>query len=270
MRASFLVLGPLLARVGEARVSLPGGCGIGTRPIDLHLKGLEQMGATFNLDEGYINGTISGRLRGAKIVFPFVSVGATENLLMAASLADGQTTLANAAREPEITDLVECLVRMGARISGIGTDKLVVEGVDRLHGTVHTIIPDRIETGSYACAAAISGGSVFLRDARLEHLGATVRTLRDAGVEILEQPGGLMVKRLNGLHGADAMTEPYPGFPTDMQAQFMALMSIAEGASMVTETIFENRFMHVQELNRMGARINVPTAPRPSCAGCRR
>lgn len=257
MRASVLVLGPLLARVGEARVSLPGGCSIGTRPIDLHLKGLEQLGATFDLDGGYIDGRVTGRLRGATIVFPFVSVGATEQLLMAASLADGQTVLANAAREPEITDLAECLVRMGARISGIGTDKLVVEGVERLHGASHSIIPDRIETGSYACAAAISGGSVFLRDARLEHLGATVRTLREAGVEILEQPGGLMVKRLNGLHGADAMTEPYPGFPTDMQAQFMALMSVAEGASMVTETIFENRFMHVPELNRMGARINV-------------
>ncbi len=257
MRASVLVLGPLLARVGEARVSLPGGCSIGTRPIDLHLKGLEQLGATFDLDGGYIDGRVTGRLRGATIVFPFVSVGATEQLLMAASLAEGQTVLANAAREPEITDLAECLVRMGARISGIGTDKLVVEGVKQLHGASHTIIPDRIETGSYACAAAISGGSVFLRDAKLEHLGATVRTLREAGVEILEQPGGLMVKRLNGLHGADAMTEPYPGFPTDMQAQFMALMSVAEGASMVTETIFENRFMHVPELNRMGARINV-------------
>jgi UDP-N-acetylglucosamine 1-carboxyvinyltransferase len=257
MRASVLVLGPLLARVGEARVSLPGGCSIGTRPIDLHLKGLEQLGATFDLDGGYIDGRVSGRLRGATIVFPFVSVGATEQLLMASALADGQTVLANAAREPEITDLAMCLVSMGARISGIGTDKLIVEGVERLHGASHTIIPDRIETGSYACAAAISGGSVFLRDARLEHLGATVRTLREAGVEILEQPGGLMVKRLNGLHGADAMTEPYPGFPTDMQAQFMALMSVAEGASMVTETIFENRFMHVPELNRMGARINV-------------
>jgi UDP-N-acetylglucosamine 1-carboxyvinyltransferase len=257
MRASVLVLGPMLARVGEARVSLPGGCSIGTRPIDLHLKGLEQLGATFDLDGGYIDGRVSGRLRGATIVFPFVSVGATEQLLMAASLADGQTTLANAAREPEITDLAECLVRMGARITGIGTDKLVIEGVEHLHGASHRIIPDRIETGSYACAAAISGGSVFLRDARLEHLGATVRTLREAGVEILEQPDGLMVKRLNGLHGADAMTEPYPGFPTDMQAQFMALMSVAEGASMVTETIFENRFMHVPELNRMGARINV-------------
>jgi UDP-N-acetylglucosamine 1-carboxyvinyltransferase len=257
MRASVLVLGPLLARVGEARVSLPGGCSIGTRPIDLHLKGLEQLGATFDLDGGYIDGHVAGRLRGATIVFPFVSVGATEQLLMAASLADGQTILANAAREPEITDLAECLVRMGARISGIGTDKLVIEGVERLHGTSHTIIPDRIETGSYACAAAISGGSVFLRDARLEHLGATVRTLREAGVDISQEPDGLMVKRLNGLHGADAMTEPYPGFPTDMQAQYMALMSVAEGASMVTETIFENRFMHVPELNRMGARINV-------------
>jgi UDP-N-acetylglucosamine 1-carboxyvinyltransferase len=257
MRASFLVLGPLLARVGQARVSLPGGCGIGTRPIDLHLKGLEQLGASFDLDAGYIDGRVSGRLRGTTIVFPFVSVGATEQLLMAASLADGQTLLVNAAREPEISDLAECLIRMGAVISGIGTDKLVIEGVERLHGASHTIIPDRIETGSYACAAAISGGSVFLRDARLEHLGATVRTLREAGVEILEQPGGLTAKRLNGLHGADVMTEPYPGFPTDMQAQFMALMSVAEGASMVTETIFENRFMHVQELNRMGARINV-------------
>ncbi len=257
MRASVLVLGPLLARVGEARVSLPGGCAIGTRPVDLHLKGLEQMGARFNLDSGYIDGKVDGRLRGASIVFPFVSVGATENLLMAAALADGRTVLANAAREPEIGDLATCLVAMGARIEGIGGDKLTIDGVDRLHGADHAIIPDRIETGSYACAAAISGGSVFLRHARLDHLGATVRILREAGVDIQEQDGGLMVKRLNGLHGADVMTEPYPGFPTDMQAQFMALMSVAEGASMVTETIFENRFMHVPELNRMGARINV-------------
>src|SRR5271167_241967 len=257
MRASVLVLGPLLARVGEARVSLPGGCAIGTRPIDLHLKGLEQLGAKTRLDGGYVHAAAPKGLRGATIVFPFASVGATEQLLMAASLADGQTVLANAAREPEITDLAECLLRMGARISGIGTDKLVIEGVERLHGTSHTIIPDRIETGSYACAAAISGGSVFLRDARLDHLGATVRTLREAGVDIAEQEDGLMVKRLNGLHGTDAITEPYPGFPTDMQAQFMALMSVAEGAAMVTETIFENRFMHVPELNRMGARINV-------------
>ncbi len=257
MRASFLVLGPLLARVGEARVSLPGGCGIGARPIDLHLKGLEQLGARIELEGGYIDARVDGRLKGAKIVFPFVSVGATENLLMAATLAEGRTVLANAAREPEIGDLAAGLVAMGARISGIGSDTLTVDGVDRLHGAEHAIIPDRIETGSYACAAAISGGSVFLRDARLDHLGATVRILREAGVDITEQPDGLMVTRLNGLHGVDVMTEPYPGFPTDMQAQLMALLSVADGASMVTETIFENRFMHVPELNRMGARINV-------------
>ncbi|HUZ65057.1 MAG TPA: UDP-N-acetylglucosamine 1-carboxyvinyltransferase [Acetobacteraceae bacterium] len=257
MRASVLVLGPLLARTGEARVSLPGGCAIGTRPVDLHLKGLEQMGAVISLDGGYIGARVSGRLRGATIVFPFASVGATENLLMAASLADGQTTLANAAREPEIGDLAACLNAMGARISGIGSDKLVIEGVARLHGANHSIIPDRIETGTYACAAAITGGEVVLRHARLEHLGAVARIMSDAGIEVSEAEGGVRVRRANGLHGADVMTEPYPGFPTDMQAQFMALMSVAEGAAMVTETIFENRFMHVPELNRMGARINV-------------
>lgn len=257
MRASFLVLGPLLARVGEARVSLPGGCGIGARPIDLHLKGLEQMGAQIALEGGYINARIDGRLQGTTIFFPFVSVGATENLLMAASLAEGRTVLVNAAREPEIGDLAACLVAMGARIEGIGSDKLTIEGVSKLHGAEHSIIPDRIETGSYACAAAISGGSVFLRHARLDHLGATARILREAGVDVIEQSDGLMVTRLNGLRGVDVMTEPYPGFPTDMQAQLMALLSVADGASMVTETIFENRFMHVSELNRMGARINV-------------
>jgi UDP-N-acetylglucosamine 1-carboxyvinyltransferase len=257
MRASVLVLGPLLARVGEARVSLPGGCAIGTRPVDLHLKGLEQMGAEIRLDAGYINASVRGRLHGATIVFPFVSVGATENLLMAACLAEGRTVLANAAREPEIADLARCLTAMGARIDGIGTDRLTIEGVDRLHGARHAILPDRIETGTYACAAAITGGSVRLLGARLEHLGAVARTLRDAGVDIIEEPAGLLVRRLNGLHGVDAMTEPYPGFPTDMQAQFMVLMSVAEGAAMITETIFENRFMHVPELNRMGARINV-------------
>ncbi len=257
MRASFLVLGPLMARVGEARVPLPGGCEIGARPVDLHIKGLEQMGATFDLQGGYIDGRVKGRLRGAKIVFPFVSVGATENLLMAASLAEGRTVLANAAREPEIGDLAACLNAMGARIEGIGSDTLTIEGVASLHGAEHAIIPDRIETGSYACAAAISGGSVFLRHARLAHLGATIRVMREAGVEVTEGDGGVLVKRLNGLHGVDVMTEPYPGFPTDMQAQFMAMLSVAEGASMVTETIFENRFMHVPELNRMGARINV-------------
>jgi UDP-N-acetylglucosamine 1-carboxyvinyltransferase len=261
MRASVLVLGPLLARVGEARVSLPGGCAIGPRPINLHLKGFEQMGAEISLEGGYVEARIpkglGGRLRGATIVFPQVSVGATENLLMAASLADGQSVLANAAREPEIGDLAACLVAMGARIEGIGTDRLVVEGVPYLRGARHRIIADRIETGTFACAAAITGGSVRLRGGRLGHLGALVRTLREAGVEIVEQRDALLVRRLNGLHGTDTMTEPYPGFPTDMQAQFMALMSVAEGAAMVTETIFENRFMHVPELNRMGARINV-------------
>ncbi len=257
MRASCLVLGPLLARVGEARVSLPGGCAIGARPIDLHLKGLEQLGASISLEGGYIDARVDGRLHGATIVFPFVSVGATENLLMAAALADGRTVLANAAREPEIGDLATCLNAMGARIEGIGSDKLVIEGVARLHGAAHRIIGDRIEAGTYACAAAITGGEVHLRGARLEHLGAVARALRDAGVEITEAADGVQVRRLNGLHGADVMTEPYPGFATDMQAQFMALMSVAEGAAMVTETIFENRFMHVPELNRMGARINV-------------
>jgi UDP-N-acetylglucosamine 1-carboxyvinyltransferase len=257
MRASVLVLGPLLARTGEARVSLPGGCSIGTRPVDLHLKGLEQLGARIVLEGGYIDARVAGRLRGATIVFPFVSVGATENLLMAAALADGRTVLANAAREPEIGDLATCLNAMGARIEGIGSDKLTIDGVERLHGAEHRVIPDRIETGTYACAAAISGGQVFLRGARVEHLNAIVRALREAGVEITEQPDGFHVRRLNGLHGADVMTEPYPGFATDMQAQFMALMAVAEGAAMVTETIFENRFMHVPELNRMGARINV-------------
>jgi UDP-N-acetylglucosamine 1-carboxyvinyltransferase len=257
MRASVLVLGPLLARVGEARVSLPGGCAIGTRPVDLHLKGLEQMGARIDLQAGYIDAKVTGRLRGATIIFPIVSVGATENLLMAASLADGQTVLANAAREPEIGDLATCLNAMGARIEGIGSDKLVIEGVERLHGAAHRIIGDRIEAGTYACAAAITGGEVRLRGARLEHLGAVTRALGEAGVSVTEDGDDLLVRRLNGLHGADVMTEPYPGFATDMQAQFMVLMSVAEGASMVTETIFENRFMHVPELNRMGARINV-------------
>jgi UDP-N-acetylglucosamine 1-carboxyvinyltransferase len=257
MRASVLVLGPLVARVGEARVSLPGGCAIGTRPIDLHLKGLQQMGAAIQLDGGYVNATAPQGLRGATIVLAMPSVGATENLLMAASLADGRTVIANAAQEPEITDLCDCLVAMGARIEGIGTDKLTIDGVRRLHGATHRIIPDRIETGTYACAAAITGGSVRLRGGRLDHLGAVVKVLHEAGVDVSEDGGDLMVRRLNGLHGADAMTAPFPGFPTDMQAQLMALMSVAEGAAMITETIFENRFMHVPELNRLGARINV-------------
>jgi UDP-N-acetylglucosamine 1-carboxyvinyltransferase len=257
MRASILVLGPLLARCREARVSLPGGCAIGARPVDLHLKGLEQMGATILLEGGYVNATAPTGLHGADIVFPFVSVGATENLLMAASLANGRTTLSNAAREPEITDLALCLTAMGARIEGIGTDQLTIQGVASLHGAEHPIVPDRIETGTYACAAAIAGGSITLLGARLEHMAALATALGDAGVEVSEAATGLTVRRLNGLHGTDVKTEPYPGFPTDMQAQFMSLMSVAEGAAMITETIFENRFMHAPELNRMGARINV-------------
>ena len=256
MRASILVLGPLLARTREARVSLPGGCAIGTRPVDLHLKGLEAMGAIFKLDAGYIDATAPAGLHGAAIVFPFVSVGATENLLMAATLADGVTTLKNAAREPEITDLAVCLTAMGAKIDGIGTDTLTIEGQKTLHGARHAILPDRIETGTYACAAAITGGRLLLENARIDDLGAVVTSLAEAGVVITPAENGFWVERKNGLHGIDVMTEPYPGFPTDMQAQFMALMAVAEGASMVTETIFENRFMHVPELNRMGARIN--------------
>ncbi|MBV9782468.1 MAG: UDP-N-acetylglucosamine 1-carboxyvinyltransferase [Acidisphaera sp.] len=257
MRASVLVLGPLLARVGEAQVSMPGGCAIGTRPVDLHLKGLEQMGAAIALEGGYIRARVAGRLRGATIVLPFASVGATENLLMAAALADGQTVIANAAREPEIACLAICLNAMGARITGVGSDRLTIEGVAALHGAEHRIIPDRIETGTYACAAAITGGEMRLLGARLADLGAVARTLGEAGVMIEDGPDGVLVRRDGTLRGADVMTEPYPGFPTDMQAQFMALMSVAEGAAMVTETIFENRFMHVPELNRMGARINV-------------
>jgi UDP-N-acetylglucosamine 1-carboxyvinyltransferase len=257
MRASILVLGPLLARCREARVSLPGGCAIGARPVDLHLKGLEQMGAVILLEGGYVNATAPSGLQGADIVFPFVSVGATENLLMAASLANGRTTLVNAAREPEITDLAECLIAMGARIEGVGTGQLTIEGVTTLHGADHAIVPDRIETGTYACAAAIAGGSIKLLGGRFEHIAAVAATLAAAGVDITEVPDGLMVHRLNGLHGTDVQTEPYPGFPTDMQAQFMSLMCVADGAAMLTETIFENRFMHAPELNRMGARINV-------------
>ncbi|MCS6931087.1 MAG: UDP-N-acetylglucosamine 1-carboxyvinyltransferase [Acetobacteraceae bacterium] len=256
MRASILVLGPLVARHGRARVSLPGGCAIGTRPVDLHLKGLEALGATIALDGGYIEAAAPKGLTGARIVFPKVSVGATENLLMAATLARGRTELVNAAREPEIGDLAECLNEMGARIGGIGTDRLVIEGVDSLGPAEHPIIPDRIEAGTYACAVAITGGEAVLKGARMADLGAVPRTLREAGVELSELRDGVRVRRPNGLIGTDVMTEPFPGFATDMQAQFMALMCVAEGASMITETIFENRFMHVPELMRMGARIN--------------
>jgi UDP-N-acetylglucosamine 1-carboxyvinyltransferase len=225
--------------------------------VDLHLKGLEQMGARILLEGGYVHASAPGGLQGATIVFPLPSVGATENLVMAATLARGRTVIANAAREPEITNLCDCLVAMGAEISGIGTDRLTIDGVSALHGAEHAVIADRIETGTFACAAAITGGSLHLKGGRMDHLGALIRTLAEAGVEITQTETGLDVRRLNGLHGVDAMTAPYPGFPTDMQAQYMVLMSVAEGASLVTETIFENRFMHVPELNRMGANINV-------------
>ena len=258
MRASVLVLGPLLARFGEAKVSLPGGCAIGTRPIDLHLKALEQMGAEIVLEDGYIHAKVKGRLKGAEIQFGIVSVGATENLLMAAALADGVTILGNAAREPEVSDLAECLVKMGAKIEGIGSDRLKVTGVDALHGATHEVIADRIETGTYAACAAITGGEVELIGARIDTISAVVEKFAEAGIEIVPTEKGVRVKRMNGvLEGVDIMTQPYPGFPTDMQAQMMGLLAVAQGASMITETIFENRFMHVPELARMGAKINV-------------
>jgi len=258
MRASVLVLGPLVARCGRARVSLPGGCAIGTRPVDLHIKGLQRLGAEVELRGGYIDARAPKGLRGAEIAFPAVSVGATENLLMAASLAEGETLLINAAREPEIANLAECLVAMGAHIDGIGTDRLRILGVPRLHGATHSIIPDRIETGTYIIAAAATNGEVTLTGTRLDLVAAVARILEGAGVEIAATADGLTVRRYaERLEGVDVMTEPYPGFPTDLQAQIMALMTIANGASMITETIFENRFMHVPELARMGANINV-------------
>ncbi|MBM3524530.1 MAG: UDP-N-acetylglucosamine 1-carboxyvinyltransferase, partial [Alphaproteobacteria bacterium] len=253
-----LVLGPLVARERRARVSLPGGCAIGTRPIDLHLSGLQAMGAEIELSEGYVEARAPQGLRGAEIVFPFVSVGATENLLMAATLARGETVLKNAAREPEIGDLAECLIAMGAQIDGVGTDRLVVRGVDRLHPATHSILPDRIETGTYAMAAAITGGDVELTGTRMDLVDAAVVALRHAGVSVESTASGIRVHRTNApLVGVDVMTEPYPGFPTDLQAQMMSLLTTADGASMVTETIFENRFMHVPELRRMGANINL-------------
>lgn len=261
MRASVLVLGPLLARFGQAKVSLPGGCAIGARPVDLHIKGLQAMGARIDIEGGYILASAPEGLRGAEIVFPKVSVGATENLLMAAALAKGETLLVNAAREPEVGDLAHCLVAMGADISGIGTDRLRIRGRDRLHGARHAIIADRIETGTYAMAAAITGGTLDVRNTRLDLIGAAVDPLIQAGVEFIETENGFTVSRANGdLLGVDVMTEPYPGFPTDLQAQMMALMSTARGAAMITETIFENRFMHAPELARMGARITVHNA----------
>jgi UDP-N-acetylglucosamine 1-carboxyvinyltransferase len=247
-----------VARHGQARVSLPGGCAIGTRPVDLHIKGLQQLGAEIELKDGYVVASAPKGLTGAEVTFPKVSVGATENLLMAACLAKGETVLINAAREPEITDLAHCLVGMGAKIEGIGSNTLRVTGVDRLGGTTHRVVADRIEAGTYAMAAAITGGELELLGVKHDLIASAASSLAQAGVEIRETEHGLHVSRANRpLNGVDVMTEPYPGFPTDLQAQMMALMTTAEGASMITETIFENRFMHVPELTRMGASINV-------------
>ncbi len=258
MRASVLVLGPLLARCGEATVSLPGGCAIGSRPVDLHLKGLTQLGAEIEVDRGNILAKAAGRLVGTRIILPQVSVGATENILMAATLAEGETILENAAREPEVTDLAVCLQAMGAQIDGVGTDTLRITGVEALHGAEHPVLADRVEAGTYAIAAAITGGTLELEGARIEQLEALADVLRAAGTTFEARNGGIFVSRSNQeLVGVDVMTEPFPGFPTDLQAQTMALLTTANGASMVTETIFENRFMHVPELRRMGANINL-------------
>ncbi len=258
MRASVVVLGPLLARCGHARVSLPGGCAIGTRPVDLHLKALAQLGAEIELKEGYIDARAPRGLRGAHVTFPMVTVGGTENVLMAAVLADGETVLANAAREPEVSDLARCLVAMGADIDGIGSDTLRIRGRERLHGARYAVLPDRIETGTYAVAAAITGGDVELTGARLELIESVADVLTAAGVELTATESGFRVARSNGpIKGIDVMTEPYPGFPTDLQAPITALLTIADGTSIITETIFENRFIHVSELKRMGAGITV-------------
>ena len=258
MRASVLVLGPLLARGGEAKVSLPGGCAIGQRPVDLHLKGLEDLGAEIELDRGYIHARAPKGLQGAHVPLAMPSVGATENILMAASLAEGETVITNAAREPEIVDLADCLNAMGARISDAGSPAITVQGVPALHGANYSVVPDRIELGTYAIAAAITGGKLRLIGGRAGLIGSLVEKLTEAGASIANDGDDLIVacsgKRPTGV---DVMTEPYPGFPTDLQAQFMALMCVAEGAAMITETIFENRFMHVSELGRMGAEITV-------------
>ena len=256
MRASILVLGPLLARAGEAKVSLPGGCAIGNRPIDLHLRALEAFGAELETTSGYVIArTKDGRLPGGKIIFPVVSVGATENALMAAARAKGTCLIENAAREPEIVDLCNLLVAMGAHIEGIGTETLTIEGVDRLHGATYRVMPDRIEAGSYACAVGIAGGEVDLVGANPADMQATLGALRDAGVKVEEHKSGIKVSSDGKLGPLTLSTAPFPGFATDMQAQFMAMLTMADGASVLTETIFENRYMHVPELARMGADI---------------
>ncbi|MCC5996833.1 MAG: UDP-N-acetylglucosamine 1-carboxyvinyltransferase [Oceanicaulis sp.] len=257
MRASFNVLGPLIAREGRARVSLPGGCAIGARPVNLHLMALETLGAEIELSEGYVIASAPRGLTGARIVFPMVSVGATEHAMLAAVLAKGETVLEHCAREPEIADLAGCLNAMGAKISGAGTDTITIQGVERLHGADWTVTPDRIETGTFAIAAVAAGGRVRLEGADPEHNHALWDVLRRAGAEVTAHEGHVEIARSGPIHPVDIQTEPFPGFPTDLQAQFMALMSLADGASVIRETIFENRFMHAPELTRLGARIDV-------------
>jgi UDP-N-acetylglucosamine 1-carboxyvinyltransferase len=258
MRASILVLAPLLARFGSARVSMPGGCAIGARPIDLHLKALDALGARVNIESGYIDARTNGEgLRGSRVVLTSPSTGATETALMAAVLARGETEVLNAARDPEVADLADCLVAMGARIEGAGTHRILVQGVQALHQARHDLITDRIEAGTYAIAAAITGGHLEILGAHLEHLGSVGAALESAGVQIWPTDRGLMVVRSGLLKAIDIATEPYPGFPTDLQAQFMALMTIASGASMIRETVFESRFMHVPELGRLGTNISL-------------
>ncbi len=258
MRASFNVLGPLLARSGQAKVSLPGGCTIGARPVDLHLQALEALGARIDLHEGYVYAQAPRGLKGAEIEFPLVSVGATEHTLLAAVLAEGETVVRNAACEPEIDDLADCLNKMGARISGAGTSEIRIQGVGRLSGATHAVLPDRIETGTYALAAAMAGGQVRLRRTRSDFIQALLDKMVEAGVEVIPHNDGLTIKRHNGrLRAVEVETDPYPGFATDLQAQFMALMTLADGESVIRETIFENRFMHAPELRRLGADITV-------------
>ena len=256
MRASILVLGPLLARCGEARVSLPGGCAIGARPVDQHIKGLQAMGAEIHVEQGYIQAK-AARLKGARIFTDMVTVTGTENLMMAAVLAEGETVLENAAREPEVVDLANCLIAMGARISGAGTDRIVINGVDRLHGATHSIMPDRIETGTYLCAAAATGGEVRLTQTACDYLDAVIDKLREAGCEVACGSNEITLKAPARLKAVSLRTEPYPAFPTDMQAQFMAINCVAEGTAVIRETIFENRFMHAVELIRLGANIRI-------------
>ncbi len=257
MRASILVLGPLLARHGQARVSLPGGCAIGTRPVDLHIRAMQALGAVVELADGYIQARAPSGLTGARVVFPMVSVGATENALIAATLAKGTSELVNVAREPEIMDLAECLNAMGARITGHGTDMITVEGVESLGDAEHAVIPDRIEAGTFAIAALITGGDLTLTSARPRHLDSLLEILKDTGAAISVTDNSMRIAANGVAKAADITTDPYPGFPTDLQAQFMALMCLAEGPSRISETVFENRFMHVPELMRMGADIRV-------------